>query len=1018
MTKQFNYLLILACFIAAALPSKAQQFFFSTESPGVCASSDGIITIVPTRGVPPFTYAWSTGATELSLRDIPKGVYTATMTDATGATVAHTCYLNSKELDLRKTFSLPSGGCNANSGAITIEINGGVGPYSVNWSNGQTGTAIQGLASGLYGVTIQDATGCTAESAFEVIPLPFSYSPYVTMTTVEQPDCINLNQGEVTANLVYSNYPPFSYQWSNGATTQIISALAEGSYSVTITDALGCSSANSIYLGKKLNLSGSTVCNGSITGTATASLVNGAAPISYVWNTGQTGPLLTNLAGGGYIVTATDANGCTAEGSTYVNIPSLYFNDYSQKCFSGDNGLGYVWVNNDNGLTYLWDNGVTNYWNPSLSAGQHSVTVTTALGCTLTGSMTIAQPLAPAITVQVTTTPADCTQELGGSMNVTISGGISPYNFSVYGPNGFLSNDLTSLQNIQGGNYYLYASSQSVYCSTNTNVHVPDASGFEPEVVSDYRIDCLTGVGSAAIINANVPGVQYQWAHGATDAALFNLTQGCYQVTVTAGGACNSYFELCLYSEDSLQTGSCLGLASGRLINDLGAAGCNGTQGIPYQVVQTLPSGAYNFTDQNGDYNVGLGFGTFDINLPQYDPADIACPVGATYQVNSVSGTVVNGLDFHFLNNNNIDHRLKQRALRTAQPGYPYSVRLEVCNDGAAAIPGTLDLEYGSFLGALAGHQFSQHAGTFTLNSEAAGVPNNTANFSFPGVDPGACELLQLDLQTPTTTPLATEFLTNAQVSPNSGDPTPANNISTWHSTVVGAFDPNAVYAYPARNGNPKDGGEIIRYQDNTVVYQIFFQNTGNAPADLVVVRDTLDENLDLGTIRNITSTHNMKIAADEAGKALVFRFENISLPDSTSDYAGSIGSIQYEIDLKPNVALGTEVKKKAAIYFDFNAPVITNENVLEVVNSSKVAQLLPGNDIVLYPNPANDLVGFYCDGPSDVRVFNSLGHLVHVEHFENGLQRINTLDWPNGIYFVQMESQGKLRSGKVVVSH
>ncbi len=211
MTKQFNYLLILACFIAAALPSKAQQFFFSTESPGVCASSDGIITIVPTRGVPPFTYAWSTGATELSLRDIPKGVYTATMTDATGATVAHTCYLNSKELDLRKTFSLPSGGCNANSGAITIEINGGVGPYSVNWSNGQTGTAIQGLASGLYGVTIQDATGCTAESAFEVIPLPFSYSPYVTMTTVEQPDCINLNQGEVTANLVYSNYPPFSY---------------------------------------------------------------------------------------------------------------------------------------------------------------------------------------------------------------------------------------------------------------------------------------------------------------------------------------------------------------------------------------------------------------------------------------------------------------------------------------------------------------------------------------------------------------------------------------------------------------------------------------------------------------------------------------------------------------------------------------------------------------------------------------------------------------------------------------
>lgn len=82
-------------------------------------------------------------------------------------------------------------------------------------------------------------------------------------------------------------------------------------------------------------------------------------------------------------------------------------------------------------------------------------------------------------------------------------------------------------------------------------------------------------------------------------------------------------------------------------------------------------------------------------------------------------------------------------------------------------------------------------------------------------------------------------------------------------------------------------------------MYQIYFQNTGNAPADRVVVRDPLDNHLNINSIRNITASHDMKVSVSEGNDQLLFEFNNINLPDSTTDYAGSIGYIQYEIDLE-----------------------------------------------------------------------------------------------------------------------
>lgn len=1014
------YISLLAVFLTALAtnPIKAQQFFFSTEKPAACGSTDGIITIVPTRGVPPFTYAWDNGSTELSLRNIPKGVYTATLTDATGATVVHTCYLNSHELDIVESFSAPAGGCNPNSGRISIEAVSGTAPYTYTWSNGQTTAENIGLAAGTYTVTIQDATGCTAIQGFTVESLPFTPYMHGYISAVDQPDCVNLANGVLDAIVdSYQQFPPFTYQWSTGATTAQISGLTTGNYSVTITDIVGCATAASFQLQNKLNTTGNTICSGNTTGSATALLVNGASPVTYLWSNGQNGPAITNLGAGVYNVSATDANGCSSVNQAYIAAPTLYLQDYSSKCYSGNNGRGYVQVNNDQATSYLWDDGDTNPWNNTLSPGLHHVTVTTALGCTLQGTLNIAQPSYSPLVIQATATPADCSQNLGGDLNVTISGGVPPYSFYAYGPSGFLTSDVNSLHNIQSGEYYMQVSALNYSCYTNASVTVHDNSGFEPKLITQ-QLDCTTGTGSAAVVGVTNPAVQYEWAHGPTTPAVFDLTEGSYAVTVSDGASCNRFYNFQLYPEDTLQGGLCFAEARGRLINDQGVPGCNGTLGMPYQAIRNLTSGALIFTDLNGSYRAGIASGLTDLTPIQFDPADIACPAGAHQSITGTANTIFSGLDFHFLSNSTLDNRLYQRPLRTAQPGYPYSLRMLVCNDGSSTAPGTLDLDYGNILGSISGNMFTQHPGTFVLNNETSGTPNNSAVFTFPSITPGTCEMMQLDLLVPTSTPLQTEFITDGLVSPNSGDPTPGNNRSTLYNTVVGSFDPNAVYSFPARNGNPKDGGEIIRYEDNTIVYQIYFQNTGNAPADLVTIRDSVDEHLDIASIRNITASHDMKISTDQDGKLLSFRFENIALPDSTSDYAGSIGYVQYQIDLKPNVAPGTVIKKQPAIYFDFNSPVITNQNNLEVVNSSRVSQMIQGNEIILFPNPADDRAGLYCDGPSELRVVNSIGELVNVYHLEGGLQQINTAALPNGVYLVQMDSAGKLRSGKLVVSH
>lgn len=443
---------------------------------------------------------------------------------------------------------------------------------------GQTGATVQGFAAGQYTVTVQDANGCTAEGSYEVGQWHFvPYFVYADANVREQPDCANLNNGEVQANLNYSSYFPVTYLWSNGATGQSASNLTSGTYTITATDALGCSSSVTVEVKNKLDIVGNAICSGGNTGTLDAELINAAAPVNYVWDNGQTGAHLSNLANGYYNLTATDAGAAPLANEGFVAMPSLYLYDSSPNCFTGNQGSASVWVSGDVATSYLWDNGSTDSWYLLSSPGLHSVTVTSALGCALTNSILIKIPLMPAITFNSSATAADCSNNLGGSITLSAQGGNGTLNFSIYGPDGFVSSDINGLQNVPGRIPFQPIPS-IILVDGNTSVHVPDLSGFEP-ALEVSKIDCSSGYGSAAILEVTTPGAQYEWSNGNTTNAMFNLTPGIYSITVSAGASCVKYYEFWMHSASRNSRGTIQVAAPWQQANFSTTSGCPAATG-------------------------------------------------------------------------------------------------------------------------------------------------------------------------------------------------------------------------------------------------------------------------------------------------------------------------------------------------------------------------------------------------------------------------------------------------------
>ena len=237
----------------------------------------------------------------------------------------------------------------------------------------------------------------------------------------------------------------------------------------------------------------------------------------------------------------------------------------------------------------------------------------------------------------------------------------------------------------------------------------------------------------------------------------------------------------------------------------------------------------------------------------------------------------------------------------------------------------------------------------------------------------------------------------------------------TFPEVILCALDPNDKVASPDRS-LMYDAAYV---ENEDLLYTIRFQNTGNDTAFNVVLVDTLSEKLDLETFRIIDASHSYRTRLDLTSRTLTVYFDQILLPDSTIDFVGSNGFFSFSIRPAAGMADYTSIQNTASIYFDFNAPVVTNTVELVFVTDLSILETsnteIPHLQYSIDPNPSNGtfrIQPFSTD--LDLSVYNMFGQEVAFNKWHEGIRLIGPAD---GVYWLVIRNGQEIKTGKLVVT-
>jgi gliding motility-associated-like protein len=398
-----------------------------------CANdNDGKIFVTASGGTGNYTYAWS-GNPNITdtLFNIAGGNYTVIVSDSNNCQVTAVETVFEPLLLTANTISVPPSCTGDTNGmAIVIPIGGNEG-YSYTWNTTpiQTNDTAINLAGGNYIFTITDIKNCTYTDTVPVIePLPLVSS--INGTNI---NCYQIMDGTATVT-PSDGTAPYFYNWNTTTQTDsFVTALDTGWHFVTITDASGCLTTDSVYLIEPPVLSVSFTstpvsCHDGSDGTGTATVIGGVGPYSYLWGNGNIIPIGSGLSAGWNTVTITDANNCTLIDSVNISEPTplnVTFTATEVDCYSNSTGSAQVTPTGGVGnYTYQWNTSpIQTVFNPTnLPAGFHTVTVTDGNGCTIVDSVEVIQPNAP-ITITFVTNSPSCNGFTDGSATAIATGG-------------------------------------------------------------------------------------------------------------------------------------------------------------------------------------------------------------------------------------------------------------------------------------------------------------------------------------------------------------------------------------------------------------------------------------------------------------------------------------------------------------------------------------------------------------------------------------------------------------------
>jgi len=390
---------------------------------------------------------------------------------------------------------------------------------------------------------------------------------------------------------------------------------------------------------------------------------------------------------------------------------------------------------------------------------------------------------------------------------------------------------------------------------------------------------------------------------------------------------------------------------------------CNG-------IKDTLEKGLPNITIYSKDLNPvthskinGKYSGTVNLGLNKVVPLEIYGAVVSPpfYEFYSdLDGTDFGPFDFNYCKTSSkIDLEVSLIEYGPPRPGFPNYYQVHVKNKSFEPASGQVIVD---FIDNDASNSIVE------LTSNVGMVNGKTLTFDSGDLDFFESTSVFAEIELAPNALLGSKLMPRARIIPDAGviDEFPANNEDILDQTVVGSYDPND------KNVN-RTGLTAQELNDGVELeYTIRFQNTGTYPATFVILRDTLQPELDIKTFRMIAASHDYDLSFP-GGNQLKWLFSAINLPDSTSNEPESHGFVKFSIKTLLGLDVFDIVSNNAAIYFDFNLPVITNTITSQYVVSTVEISKKKALDIVVFPNPVRESISYKFTLPKSADVQYSI---------------------------------------------
>ena len=903
--------------------------------------------------------------------------------------------------------------------SLSFDISGGERPFVVTWQHeGITyertlpfhNSSLTVPAGIDYHFGIEDRDGCMDTVFHEIQPVyPLFNVDFVTINPASS--CTN-GSVELFAS---GGSPPYRIREVNGqeeivfTDTVLIDNLTPGYYFFDILDSHGCANTIFVVIDEEI----SDIISDITVNEASCGLCNGSVEI---FTSGENAPysiqhngtilsfndtvVVNNLCAGIYAFEVVDSLGCTQTTLSIIGnddgpyLSNLIIQD--NNCINEQNGSITVDVIGVPPMIYSWTgpNGFSattiNSSITNLSSGQYFLQLTDGNGCGDIMEFEI-ESLSEEVFLELFWTNATCTTT-GALDSVVVEGENGPYELSLLGENG----TAYSSENLPAGAYY--ACVTDINGCTNKCDTIIIQSSINVDLSSTF-VNCDDTGGSVLVsVLGGANTSSFVWSNGQVGDTLSEVAAGWYSVTVTDDSTgCMTHQNV----EVELNP-ACYVNISGYVYLDSEIADCvEDTTTLPAEyVLVELSNGEMDFTDENGFYEFQVEAGTYEVavNLANsfydglcIDPINVDVP-------NLGNNSDDNNFWIEFTSVENLAVQLYAGPVR---PGFDQTVIAYVFNLGDAPADGTLSFTHDSlqsfFTSIPSGYDYDE--------------ASTTVSWDFADLEPGTYERFVVELNLPADVVLGTLINYTLMTNPIDSDFYPENNIEKRQLTVVGSYDPND------KQVSPKGEGEegIISRKDSIMTYQVRFQNTGTDTAFTVVVLDEIDESLDIASVRPGPSSHPYKLNVLD-GNVLEFRFENIMLPDSFVNEPASNGYVLFDIKIKKDLPWGTKIENTAAIYFDFNEPIITNTTINTLAQPTNVKAVITQDlPLEISPNPGSELsiLKFSLEQSTqvDLGLYDTRGHLItqylKSEDLQSGTHqvRFEETNLPQGIYFIMLKT-------------